>query len=75
MIDNLQFLPPKYDYHRTLSFTEERECVICMSPVHPVVSHDYMLTPCDHIFHTPCLLQWMNFKMECPICRRQLPVP
>jgi len=35
----------------------------------------YMLTPCNHLFHTECLTQWMNEKMECPTCRGHLPVP
>lgn len=33
----------------------------------------FMGTPCDHVFHTSCLLVWMGQKMECPVCRRQLP--
>ena len=33
----------------------------------------YMGTPCDHVFHSSCLLVWMGQKMECPVCRRQLP--
>ena len=32
-----------------------------------------MTTPCQHSFHAPCLMQWMNVRMECPICRTQLP--
>ena len=35
----------------------------------------YMLTPCNHLFHTECLAQWMDEKMECPTCRGALPVP
>lgn len=35
----------------------------------------YMLTPCNHLFHTECLTQWMDEKMECPTCRGALPVP
>ncbi|RKP25117.1 hypothetical protein SYNPS1DRAFT_29140 [Syncephalis pseudoplumigaleata] len=49
--------------------TESRDCCICMRPVE-IVPRDhmpgssiglarnaYMLTPCDHLFHTPCLEQ------------------
>ena len=30
-------------------------------------------TPCSHYYHKQCLLQWMEQKMECPSCRKQLP--
>ena len=40
-----------------------------------VTPEKYMLTPCNHLFHTECLTQWMNEKMECPTCRGHLPVP
>lgn len=29
----------------------------------------YMVTPCKHVFHTPCLEGWMRFRLQCPICR------
>jgi len=67
-------LPPKYDYHRavTLRGGDTLECVICMSSI-DTASKDYMVTPCEHVFHTICLLQWFNQKMECPTCRGALP--
>ena len=49
------------------------ECVICMSSLlyDPHLEQNqvqqfakiYMLTPCTHRFHKPCLTQWMNNKM------------
>ncbi|KAK5993314.1 DSC E3 ubiquitin ligase complex subunit 1-like protein [Cladobotryum mycophilum] len=33
----------------------------------------YMVTPCRHIFHTACLEGWMRFRLQCPICREELP--
>jgi hypothetical protein len=33
----------------------------------------YMVTPCRHIFHSPCLEGWMRYKLQCPICRESLP--
>ena len=32
-----------------------------------------VMTPCDHVFHRECLRQWMDIKMECPVCRRPIP--
>ena len=33
----------------------------------------YMVTPCRHIFHTPCLEGWMKYRLQCPNCREGLP--
>ena len=32
----------------------------------------YMLTPCNHIFHSECLEKWLELKRECPNCRASL---
>lgn len=48
------------------------QCAICYAPVDSALV-DYMLTPCDHVFHQGCLTRWMDIKMECPTCRRELP--
>lgn len=32
-----------------------------------------MRTPCNHLFHSSCLLAVMNYKPNCPICRTPLP--
>jgi transmembrane E3 ubiquitin-protein ligase len=33
----------------------------------------YMVTPCKHVFHSACLEGWMRFRLQCPICRENLP--
>lgn len=33
----------------------------------------YMVTPCRHIFHSHCLEGWMRYRLQCPICRENLP--
>ena len=33
----------------------------------------YMITPCDHVYHTVCLEKWMKQKNECPYCKTQIP--
>jgi hypothetical protein len=50
------------------------DCVICMMEL-DVDARDYMIAPCDHIFHRECLQGWMQVKMECPTCRHVLPEP
>lgn len=33
----------------------------------------YMVTPCRHIFHSACLERALRFRLQCPICREELP--
>jgi len=49
------------------------DCVICCNDINLHNRRGYMLAPCDHIFHRECLVQWMDVKMECPVCRKELP--
>ncbi|KAG5188182.1 hypothetical protein JKP88DRAFT_206755 [Tribonema minus] len=84
-----RFLPQKYNYYRPVpsgpqyeaAETSETadletgtgpECAICYNVVDPSL-RTHMVTPCDHCFHTECLQQWINIKMECPTCRSTLP--
>ena len=54
------------------------ECVICMAEIEDISSNNsnkiYMISPCNHIFHTECLRKWMEVKLECPTCRHPLPL-
>jgi len=68
-----RFLPEKYDYNRKIpDQLRDEDCVICMQPV-TGVDIEHMLTPCNHLYHKDCLLQWTHQKLECPTCRTQLP--
>lgn len=48
------------------------DCIICYDKV-PSTYGDYMIAPCDHLFCTTCLKQWLEVKNECPVCRASLP--
>lgn len=48
------------------------ECVVCYNTIF-LNTTQYMITPCDHVFHEECLSQWMRVKLECPVCRAALP--
>jgi hypothetical protein len=49
-------------------------CSICLSAIddNPRLE-DIMVTPCDHVYHSECLLPWLEQKSQCPICRAALP--
>lgn len=52
------------------------DCVVCMEAVvMPLSRREYMITPCDHLFHTACLAPWLEQRLECPTCRLRLPEP
>ncbi|XP_071570158.1 E3 ubiquitin-protein ligase TRAIP-like [Temnothorax nylanderi] len=42
-------------------------CVICSELLAP--SDDVFYTPCGHIFHFACLIQWLERSKTCPQCR------
>ncbi|XP_071575097.1 E3 ubiquitin-protein ligase TRAIP-like [Temnothorax nylanderi] len=42
-------------------------CVICSDLLAP--SDDVFYTPCGHIFHFACLIQWLERSKTCPQCR------
>ncbi|KAM9963000.1 hypothetical protein ACTFIW_006221 [Dictyostelium discoideum] len=70
-----RFLPTKYNFYRPISMEirsreEGQGCVICMSDVEE--GQKYMLTECNHLFHEKCLLQWLEFKAQCPTCRSEI---
>ncbi|CAD8190475.1 unnamed protein product [Paramecium pentaurelia] len=38
-----------------------------------IQKHLLMNTPCNHIFHPSCLIQWMQINLTCPLCKSSLP--
>lgn len=77
-------------HHRVMAasggLSEDPDCSICseslLNPARDsavVINHGGAVpvwqTPCKHLFHEPCLQQWMDQRMECPLCRKALPEP
>eukprot|EP00929_Paragymnodinium_shiwhaense_P065579 TRINITY_DN32858_c0_g1_i1.p1 TRINITY_DN32858_c0_g1~~TRINITY_DN32858_c0_g1_i1.p1 ORF type:complete len:546 (-),score=107.46 TRINITY_DN32858_c0_g1_i1:56-1693(-) len=65
-------MPQVYNYRRPVELEPGAECVICMSELDPEDTRK-CVTPCSHVFHSACLEQWLDVKMECPTCRASLP--
>jgi hypothetical protein len=59
-------LMKKFDrlFRRSTS-APDQTCTICLSEL----LNCRQLAACGHYFHYRCLFQWMQTKMECPICR------
>lgn len=43
------------------------QCILCLEP-----RTNSSLTPCGHIFCWSCLLEWLEERDECPLCRESL---
>lgn len=50
---------------------EYPSCSICLMEVEK--EQETVLVPCGHMFHTPCLLKWLELHNSCPVCRYELP--
>ncbi|XP_044263511.1 E3 ubiquitin-protein ligase TRAIP [Tribolium madens] len=44
-------------------------CIICSDLILP--NSEIFTTPCGHIFHYACLMQWLERAKNCPQCRRK----
>ena len=49
-----------------ISFTEGMECPICAGPIE---RDNAACTPCGHVYHFPCLRQWLMRSGTCALCR------
>lgn len=51
----------------------ELPCVLCLDLID--IEQDLstsLFLPCKHVFHGPCLMDWLKIKMKCPTCKRSL---
>ncbi|KAJ8673761.1 hypothetical protein QAD02_005023 [Eretmocerus hayati] len=46
------------------------QCAICQDALE--AAHDIFVTPCGHVFHFPCLMQWLEKSQTCPECRQKV---
>ena len=47
----------------------ETKCIICYSDF---IDNNEISLPCGHVFHSDCILTWIEQKMNCPICKIKL---
>ena len=46
----------------------DSDCLICKDNV--VNLENIYSIPCGHVFHQPCLYDWLKIKKTCPMCRQ-----
>lgn len=42
-------------------------CPICLGDLSD--GSDLMLLPCNHLLHTDCVFEWLEMRLQCPLCR------
>jgi hypothetical protein len=52
------------------SNSKEEKCIVCLGDFGD--NDNVKITPCGHIFHPPCLKEWITDNHTCPVCRTSL---
>lgn len=53
-----------------LHVSEDWACAICLGET--VAGTDLLLLPCKHTMHYQCMLEWMQLRLTCPMCRSRI---
>ncbi len=56
-------------FPKTTECTDHQECSICLNNIKTYYNG---VLPCGHIFHTDCILKWIDRSNTCPMCRQDL---
>jgi len=49
---------------------KDRTCSVCLCELE--IGDKARRLPCNHLFHQPCIDDWLNRRAACPVCRRQV---
>ena len=66
--ENLPVVPKE----ELLEKYKHMQCSICMEEL---AAYEAKQLPCDHLFHTECIWQWLQRVDTCPNCRKKMNDP
>uniref|UniRef100_A0A452ZDL8 RING-type E3 ubiquitin transferase n=1 Tax=Aegilops tauschii subsp. strangulata TaxID=200361 RepID=A0A452ZDL8_AEGTS len=55
----------------TVKIEEVVSCSVCLDDLD--IGSQAKQLPCEHKFHSPCILPWLELHSSCPVCRFELP--
>uniref|UniRef100_A0A6N2L941 RING-type E3 ubiquitin transferase n=1 Tax=Salix viminalis TaxID=40686 RepID=A0A6N2L941_SALVM len=47
------------------------DCTVCMEEIS--AGKEVILMPCSHVYHSDCIVQWLQTSHFCPLCRYHMP--